>query len=54
VAKLFNVTAFPHTFTIDSDGVLQEEHIGDASIEGKLQKLLSQVPPAAPQPAAGN
>jgi len=44
VAKLFNVTAIPHTFTIDSDGVLREEHIGDASIEGKIKKLLAQVP----------
>jgi hypothetical protein len=32
----------PHTFTIDADGVLQEEHIGDASIEGKLKKLIAQ------------
>jgi thiol-disulfide isomerase/thioredoxin len=43
IAKLFGVHAIPHTFTIDSDGVLQEEHIGDASVEGKLKKLLSQV-----------
>ncbi|MGA2482697.1 MAG: redoxin domain-containing protein [Candidatus Acidiferrales bacterium] len=42
VAKLFDVTAIPHTFTIDADGVLQEEHIGDASIEGKLKKLLAR------------
>jgi hypothetical protein len=35
IAKMFNVTAIPHTFTIDVDGVLQEEHVGDASIEGK-------------------
>jgi thiol-disulfide isomerase/thioredoxin len=40
IARMFNVTAIPHTFTIDTDGVLQEEHIGDASIEGKLKKLL--------------
>jgi hypothetical protein len=40
VAKLFAVTAIPHTFTIDADGVLQDEHIGDAAIEGKLKKLL--------------
>jgi len=40
IAKMFGVTAIPHTFTIDADGVLQEEHIGDASIEGKLKKLL--------------
>jgi thiol-disulfide isomerase/thioredoxin len=41
VAKMFGVTAIPHTFTIDADGVLQEEHIGDASIEGKLKKLVA-------------
>jgi peroxiredoxin len=40
VAKLFGVQAIPHTFTIDADGVLQDEHIGDASIEGKLRKLV--------------
>jgi len=42
VARLFNVNAIPHTFTIDTDGVLQDEHIGDASIEGKLKKLLAR------------
>jgi thiol-disulfide isomerase/thioredoxin len=40
IAKKFSVNAIPHTFTIDTDGVMQEEHIGDASIEGKLNKLL--------------
>jgi thiol-disulfide isomerase/thioredoxin len=42
IAKLFEVKAIPHTFTIDSDGVLQEEKIGDASIEGKLKKLIAE------------
>ena len=42
IAKMFSVTAIPHTFTIDADGVLQDEHIGDASIEGKLKKLLAR------------
>jgi peroxiredoxin len=42
IAKMFDVTAIPHTFTIDADGVLQEEHIGDASIEGKLKKLVAR------------
>ena len=42
VAKMFDVTAIPNTFTIDADGVLQAEHIGDASIEGKLKKLIAQ------------
>jgi thiol-disulfide isomerase/thioredoxin len=40
IARKFSVDAIPHSFTIDADGVLQEEHIGDASIEGKLNKLL--------------
>src|SRR5438045_3953279 len=38
---MFSVMAIPHTFTIDADGVLQEEQIGDASIEGKLKKLIA-------------
>lgn len=42
IAKIFAVNAIPHTFTIDADGVLQDEHIGDASIEGKLKKLLAR------------
>jgi thiol-disulfide isomerase/thioredoxin len=52
VAKLFDVHAIPHTFTIDADGVLQEEHIGDASIEGKLKKLLAQAREAKPSESA--
>ena len=42
IARMFGVEAIPHTFTIDADGVLQDEHIGDASIEGKLKKLVSR------------
>ena len=42
IAKLFGVEAIPHTFTIDADGVLQDEHIGDASIEGKIKKLIAR------------
>ena len=41
VARMFSVEAIPHTFTIDADGVLEDERIGDASIEGKLKKLVS-------------
>jgi len=41
VAKLFGVTAIPATFTIDADGVLEDQHVGDASIEGKLKKLVA-------------
>ena len=53
VAQLFGVKAIPQTFTIDPDGVLQDEHIGDASIEGKLKKLVARaqaVQTMAPQP----
>ncbi len=42
IADLFAVHSIPHTFTIDADGVLQDEHIGDASIEGKLKKLCAR------------
>lgn len=42
VAKSFGVEAIPHTFTIDADGILQDEHIGDSSIEGKLKKLIKR------------
>ena len=52
IAKMFGVNAIPHTFTIDSDGVLQEEHVGDASIEGKLKKLLARTHEPQPEAAA--
>lgn len=48
VAKLLAVTAIPHTFMIDTDGVLQKEHITDASIEGKLKKLIAPAREAQP------
>ena len=42
LAQLFGVNAIPNTFTIDADGVLQDQHIGDASIEGKIKKLVKR------------
>lgn len=42
VARTFGVHAIPHTFTVDADGVLQDEHIGDEAIEGKLKKLIKR------------
>ena len=42
MAKSFGVQAIPHTFTIDADGVLQDEHIGDTAIEGKIKKLIAR------------
>jgi thiol-disulfide isomerase/thioredoxin len=48
VAKMFSVRAIPATFTIDADGVLQDEHIGDSSIEGKLKKLVARARESQP------
>jgi thiol-disulfide isomerase/thioredoxin len=42
VATTFGVRAIPATFTIDADGVLQDQHVGDADIEGKLKKLVAR------------
>ncbi len=42
ISTMFGVKAIPHTFTIDADGVLQDERIGDADIEGKLKKLIAR------------
>ena len=42
MARMFGVHAIPHTFTIDADGIVQDEKIGDASIEGKLKKLIAR------------
>ncbi len=47
IATLFGVRAIPSTFTIDSDGVLQDQHVGDAEIEGKLKKLIARANEAA-------
>jgi thiol-disulfide isomerase/thioredoxin len=54
IANAFGVHAIPHTFTIDSDGILQDEHIGDAAIEGKLKKLVkrAQEKQASSKPAS--
>ncbi len=52
IARLFGVDAIPHTFTIDADGVLRDEHIGDASIEGRLKKLVAQAEAAQAVPSA--
>jgi thiol-disulfide isomerase/thioredoxin len=53
IAKMFSVSAIPHTFTIDADGVLQDEHIGDTSIEGKIKKLIAQARELHPAEAPG-
>ena len=43
ISRLFGVEAIPHTFTIDADGVLQEEHVDSGSdFQGKLKKLCAR------------
>jgi thiol-disulfide isomerase/thioredoxin len=42
VSKRFGVTAIPATFSIDADGVLEDQHVGDADIEGKLKKMVAR------------
>jgi thiol-disulfide isomerase/thioredoxin len=42
VATKFGVNAIPATFSIDADGVLEDQHVGDADIEGKLKKLVAR------------
>ena len=54
ISKLFDVTEIPATFTIDADGVLEDQHVGDANIEGKLKKLLAGATEAANRKAAAN
>lgn len=42
MSTLFGVTAIPATFSIDADGVLEDQHVGDADIDGKLKKLIAR------------
>jgi peroxiredoxin len=54
LARMFGVTAIPRTFIIDADGVLRDEHLGDALIEGKLEKLIAQAREMHSADTAGN
>ena len=43
LSKSFGVEAIPHYFTIDSEGVLTAEMLGEGSdVEGKLKKLVAK------------
>jgi len=42
ISKKFSVEAIPATFSIDADGVLEDQHVGDAEIEGKLKKMVAR------------
>jgi thiol-disulfide isomerase/thioredoxin len=43
LSNAFGINAIPHYFTIDTDGVLTAEMLGeDADVEGKLKKLIAK------------
>jgi thiol-disulfide isomerase/thioredoxin len=49
LSTAFGVQAIPHYFTIDSDGVLTAEMLGEGSdVEGKLKKLIAKAKVAEP------
>ena len=41
LAERFAVDAIPATFSIDADGVLEDQHVGDESIDGELKKMIA-------------
>jgi len=42
MARLFGVQVVPTTFTIDADGVLQDQHVGDADLDEKIAQLVKR------------
>ncbi len=55
LTELFGINAIPHYFTIDSDGVLTAEMLGEgANVEGKLKKLLARAREAQKETVAAN
>ena len=49
LSNLFGINSIPHYFTIDSDGVLTAEMLGEGSdVEGKLKKLVARAKASAP------
>jgi thiol-disulfide isomerase/thioredoxin len=49
LSRRFAIDAIPHYFTIDSDGVLTSEMLGEGSdVEGKLKKLVAKAKAAQP------
>jgi thiol-disulfide isomerase/thioredoxin len=53
LAELFGINSIPHYFTIDSDGVLTSEMLGEgADVEGKLKKLIAKAKEAQKETVA--
>jgi thiol-disulfide isomerase/thioredoxin len=53
MATTFAVKAIPTTFTIDADGFVQDQQVGDGEIESKLKKLINQISSQAQGPSSG-
>ena len=47
IATAFAVKAIPTTFTIDAQGFLQDQQVGDGEIEAKLKKLIDKAASAS-------
>jgi thiol-disulfide isomerase/thioredoxin len=54
MAREFAVNAIPATFSIDADGVLEDQHVGEANIEGKLKKMIARALELSSQKAKTN
>jgi len=55
LSTAFGINAIPHYFTIDSDGVLTAEMLGEGSdVEGKLKKLIARAKAARESATAAN
>jgi thiol-disulfide isomerase/thioredoxin len=52
IATQFAVKAIPTTFTIDADGFVQDQQVGDGKIEGKLKELVARAQTAAQKTVA--
>ena len=52
LSNLFGISAIPHYFTIDSDGVLTAEMLGEGfDVEGRLKKLVAKAKAATSVPS---
>ncbi len=52
ISSAFGVKAIPTTFSIDADGFVQDQQVGEGKIEEKLKKLLAQAAASAGQKTA--
>jgi hypothetical protein len=52
IAQTFKVRSIPRYFTIDTDGILKSEDVGEgANIDGRIKKLVAEAEKSHPGPA---